>query len=92
MPDPLHIPVPGEPGEESETMADVTPMFSEQAANTLLQIGNVAQAGFVTVNKVIDYDYLEGKHMVSLTEALGAREVGSRSSPGGPVAADPAKP
>jgi len=70
-------------------MADVTEKFAEQAANTLLQIGNVAQAGFVTVNKVIDYDYLEGKHMVSLTEALGAREVGSRQTPAGPVVATP---
>ena len=65
-------------------MADVTPLFAEQAANTLLQIGNVAQAGFVTVNKVIDYDYLEGKNMVSLSEALGAREVGSKTVPAGP--------
>jgi len=65
-------------------MADTSPQFSEQAANTLLQIGNVAQANFVTMNKVLDYDYLEGKNMVSLTEALGAREVGSKIVPAGP--------
>jgi len=66
-------------------MADTSPQFSEQAANTLLQIGNVAQANFVTVNKVLDYDYLEGKAMVSLAEALGAREVASKSVPAGPT-------
>jgi len=65
-------------------MADTSPQFSEQAANTLLQIGNVAQANFVTMNKVLDYDYLEGKNMVSLTEALGAREVASKTVPAGP--------
>jgi hypothetical protein len=65
-------------------MADVTERFAEQAANTLLQIGNVAQANFVTMNKVLDYDYLEGKNMVSLTEALGAREVASKEVPAGP--------
>ncbi len=65
-------------------MADVTERFAEQAANTLLQIGNVAQANFVTVNKILDLDFIEGKNMVSLTEALGAREVGSKEVPAGP--------
>jgi hypothetical protein len=80
--DTIEIPVEGT--GESE-MADCSPQFSEQAANTLLQIGNVAQANFVTVNKIIDYDYLECKNMVSLTEALGAREVASKSVPAGPA-------
>ena len=65
-------------------MADTSANFAEHAANQLLQIGNVAQQGFVTVQKAFDYDYLEGKQMVSLAEALGAREVGSEKSPGGP--------
>ncbi|MFH1184691.1 MAG: hypothetical protein V1755_06585 [Chloroflexota bacterium] len=65
-------------------MADVTDKFAEHSANALLQIGNVAQANFVTLAKVLDYDYLEGKNMVSLTEALGAREVQAETSPGGP--------
>jgi len=80
MPDPITIPIPS--GEE--TMADVTERFAEQAVNTLLQIGNVAQANFVTMAKIVDYDYLEGKNMISLTEALGAREVGSKEVPAGP--------
>ncbi len=69
-------------------MSDVTPLFAAQAANTLLQIGNVAQSNFVTVNKMLDLDYMEGKNMVSLTEAMGAREVGSKENPGGPANAN----
>ena len=71
-------------GTEGKTMADCSVAFSEQAANTLLQIGNIAQTNFVTMQKVVDYDYLEGKNMVSLTEAMGAREVASENNPGGP--------
>jgi len=56
----------------------------EQNMAQLAQVGVVAQQGFVTVSKTIDYDYLEAKNMVSLTEALGAREVGSRNTPAGP--------
>ena len=65
-------------------MADVTERFAEQAVNTLLQIGNIAQANFVTMGKILELEYIEGKNMVSLTEALGAREVASEVSPGGP--------
>jgi hypothetical protein len=56
----------------------------EQNMSQLGQIGLVAQQGFVVVAKAQDYSYLQGKDMVSLTEALGAREVGSEVSPGGP--------
>ncbi|MHC4180495.1 MAG: hypothetical protein ACYSWU_23580 [Planctomycetota bacterium] len=80
--DTIEIPVEGT--GESSMANDCTERFAEQAANTLLQIGNIAQSNLVTVNKVVDYDYLEGKHMVSLAEALGAREVASKESPGGP--------
>jgi hypothetical protein len=75
----VNIPIPGD-----AAMSDVTANFSTHAANQLLQSGNVAQNNFITVQKVIDYDYLEGKNMVSLTEALGAREVASEKNPGGP--------
>ncbi len=60
----------------------------EQNMSQLGQVGIVAQQGFVTVAKATDYDFLEGKHLPSLTESLGAREVASRSSPGGPIQAD----
>ena len=42
---------------------------------------------FVTVQKVVDYDYLENKRMVTLDEAVGIREVQSKVNPGGPAAA-----
>lgn len=49
-----------------------------------LSSANVAQANFATVNKELDYDYLEGHRNLSLTQALGAREVQSKVTPGGP--------
>lgn len=50
----------------------------------LIQTGNVAQNNFVTVQKAVDYDYLENKRMVTLDEAVGVREVASKVTPGGP--------
>ena len=68
--------------KESNTM---TP---EQCANgltlQLMQTGNIAQNNFVTVAKAQDYDYLEGKRIVTLDEAVGIREVQSKVNPGGP--------
>ncbi len=57
----------------------------EQNMSQLGQVGIVAQQGFVTIAKTTDYNYLEGRDMVSLTEALGAREVGSQVNPAGPA-------
>lgn len=51
----------------------------------LSQTGVIAQNNFVTVQKVVDYDYLENKRMVTLDEAIGAREVGSKQVPAGPT-------
>ena len=45
----------------------------------------VAQNNFVTVNKALDYDFVEGKRVVDLVEALGGREVGSKTVPAGPT-------
>jgi len=45
----------------------------------------VAQNNFVTVNKALDYDFIEGKRIVGLTEAVGVREVASKSVPAGPT-------
>ena len=52
-----------------------------------MQTGTVAQNNFVTVQKVVDYDYLENKRMVTLDEAVGIREVASKTTPGGPAQA-----
>jgi hypothetical protein len=45
----------------------------------------IAQNNFVTTAKAQDFDYLEGKRIVSLPQALGAREVGATQTPGGPT-------
>ncbi len=84
----LSIPVPGE-GVEEMSMSDQAASLHEQNLAQLAQIGVLAQANFVTVGKAQDYGFQQEKNMVSLTEALGAREIGSRVSPGGPTPATP---
>jgi hypothetical protein len=82
MPDqPFEIPVTG------ERIVAVDGNLHDQNMSQLAQIGVVAQQNFVTYQKLVDADYLEAKHMVSLTESLGAREVGSRVTPAGPAPA-----
>lgn len=44
----------------------------------------IAQNNFITVNKALDYDFIEGKRMITLEEAVGVREVSSKSVPAGP--------
>lgn len=58
-----------------------------QNMGQLGQSGVVAQNNFLTVSKAQDYDYLEGKRIVSLEEAIGVREVASKSVPAGPTSA-----
>jgi len=72
---------------ESE-MADLAENAHVQNMSSLMQAGTVAariidehSALFV---KLADYDYLEGHRQVSLVQALGAREVGSKMVPAGP--------
>jgi hypothetical protein len=92
--DPLIIPVPvndGTTAEEPEmAVLDSTAnqgLAAELIGQSMGQLSGtavVAQNNFVTVNKLADYDYLEGKRIVDLVEALGGREVGSKSVPAGP--------
>ncbi len=92
MPETIPLPMPDSQQQKGEPdMADVSERFAEHAANQLLQIGNIAQQNFVTVAKVLDYNYLEGKDMVSLAESLGAREVAAKETPGGPAPAGSTK-
>jgi len=42
---------------------------------TLLQSGNIQQNNFISVQKVVDYDHLEYKRVMSMTVAVGVREV-----------------
>jgi len=57
-----------------------------QSMGQLSGTGTVAQNNFVTVNKALDYDFIEGKRIVGLAEAVGVREVSSKQVPAGPVA------
>ena len=82
--DPLEIPVPStspedttmpaEPGSANQGLA------AELIAQSMGQLSGtaaVAQNNFVTVNKTLDYDFIEGKRLVDLAEAVGVRETGS---------------
>ena len=51
----------------------------------LHQVGTVAHENFTQTTKFADLDYLEGKRLVGLTEAMGVREVASKSVPAGPA-------
>lgn len=82
----ISIPVPGE-GENEMAMSDQAASLHEQNLAQLGQIGVIAQQNLVTIGKAQDYSFQQGKDMVSLTEALGAREIGARVSPGGPAPA-----
>lgn len=85
MPEPndgvLELDAPGTPNVEESVMdTAVASLMTQQ----LTQTGVIAQNNFVTVQKVVDYDYLENKRMVTLDEAVGIREVAAKTTPGGP--------
>lgn len=67
--------------EENSNMAG---QMHEQNMAQLAQSGIIAQNNFITVSKAQDLDYLEGKRLVSLEEAIGVREVASKTTPAGP--------
>lgn len=92
--DPLLVPVPndGQPTNEGEEMAaDATAnqgLAAELIGQSMGQLSGtavVAQNNFVTVNKAMDYDFLEGKRIVDLVEGVGVREVASKHVPAGPT-------
>ena len=70
-------------------MADYTPAqaiannLHEQNMAALGQLGNVLQKDAIIVSKFADYDFMEGKRIVDLTEAMGAREVASEKNVAG---------
>ena len=65
-------------------MADQALQAHEQNMAALMQTGVVAQNHFVGFTKLADYDYLEGHRIIGNTEAMGIREVASKSVPAGP--------
>lgn len=66
-----------------------TAVLAEQVINggiaSLAQTGLIAQNNFVTINKALDYDFMEQRRIISLEEAVGVREVSSKSVPAGPT-------
>ncbi len=85
--DVLDVEIPIEDkGEKEMAAVDLSENVANHMLTQLMQTGTVAQNNFVTVQKVVDYDYLENKRMVTLDEAVGIREVQSKVNPGGPAA------
>ena len=87
--DTLDIPVSG---EGSEDMAEPSAQFERLHDQNMAGMGQAItrfQNDAATVSKASDYDYLQAKDLVSLAEAMGAREVGSRVNPAGPVPSTP---
>lgn len=80
--DPLTIPVILGQGVEEE-MSEFEKLHEGNMAAMGQSIVRF-QGDVVTISKAADYSYLQGKDMVSLAEALGAREVASEKNPGGP--------
>ena len=68
--------------------------LSSNVANIMmtrtLQVGGVVEANLAEVNKLLTFDHLENKRMVSLQQSLGAREVQAKETPGGPANANKA--
>ena len=65
-------------------MAENSEMLHEQNMSALAQIGLALQQHFASYQKVLDLDYAENKRLVGLVEALGVREVASKTVPAGP--------
>lgn len=87
MPDPndniVEAELPGGSAEPTE-VCFMEPAVAALMVQQLTQSGIIAQNNFIGVQKVVDYDYLENKRMVTLDEAIGVREVSSKVTPGGP--------
>ncbi len=84
MPDVLDIPVPG---EGVDVMAEPSPQFERLHDQNMAGMGAALtrfQNDVVTVSKASDYAYLQDKDLVSLSEAVGVREVASQTNPAGP--------
>lgn len=54
------------------------------ASANLAGVARVSHNAFITVDKMLDNDYMEGHRNISLSQALGAREVQAKVTPGGP--------
>ena len=62
-------------------------LATELIGQSMGQLSNsnvVSQNNFITVAKALDYDFIEGKRIITLEEAVGVREIGSKKVPAGP--------
>lgn len=83
--DPLTIPVIL--GRGANEMAEPTPAFASLHDQNMAGMGQAMtrfQGDQVTISKASDYSFLQGKDLISLTEAVGVREIASENNPAGP--------
>jgi hypothetical protein len=86
------IPVSPQEGQESVEMAEPTAQFGALHDQNMAAMGQAIamfQVDATRISKAADYAYLQDKDLVSLSEAVGVREVASRVNPAGPVPATP---
>jgi len=84
--DTLDMPLTGE--GDDEMSAEFTALHEQNMAS-LGAISTMYMGDLKTVSKAADYSYLQDKDLVSLAEAVGVREVGSRVNPAGPSPSTP---
>lgn len=78
-------------GEGDDVVATVPTNLDEQNLGRLASAGASAHEHFVQFGKILDLSYEQDRKMVSLVEALGVREVTSKSGQKGmPLAGDTA--
>jgi len=71
-----------------EQVSELATQAHERLMCQLGEIGAQGQRHFTNFAQLADLDYLEGHRQVSLVQALGAREVQSKETPGGPANAN----
>lgn len=73
-------------------MAEASAQFERLHDQNMAAMGQAIarfQNDAATVSKATDYSYLQDKGLVSLSEAVGVREVASRVNPAGPSPSTP---
>ena len=88
----VNIPVPDPVGQQQGecVMPDSTAQFGALHDQNMAAMGQAIarfQNDQTTVSKAADYSYLQEKGLVSVSEAVGVREVASQKNPGGPAPA-----
>lgn len=92
MPDEVESVIPALSGTEDCKMADpvdLSPNVANVMMTRTLQVGGLVESNLAEINKLLTFDHLENKRMVSMQQALGVREVQAKVTPGGPSPATP---